>query len=52
LEPVDTTNQYESANKREPNILQSHSMAVVPNQGSDYSHSNNDNDHDNLQENQ
>ncbi|KAK4586232.1 hypothetical protein RGQ29_023427 [Quercus rubra] len=52
LEPVDTTNQYESAKKREPNILQSHSMVVVPNQGSDYSHSNNDNDHDNLQENQ
>ncbi|XP_075655445.1 alpha-mannosidase I MNS4 [Castanea sativa] len=52
LEPIDTTNQYDSANKREPNILQSHSMVVVPNQGSDYSNSSNDNDHDNLQENQ
>ena len=48
LASVDTTNQYESANKREPTILQSHSMGVVPNQSSEYSRS--DNDNDNLQE--
>jgi hypothetical protein len=47
---IDTTHQYESAHKREPTILQSHSAVVVPNPSSDNSPSDNDNNHDNLQE--
>ncbi|XP_059446936.1 alpha-mannosidase I MNS4 [Corylus avellana] len=47
---IDATHQYESANKREPTVLQSHSMVVVPNPSSDNSPSDNDNNHDNFQE--
>lgn len=47
---IDTTHQYESANKREPTVLQSHSMVVVPSPSSDNSPPDNDNNHDNFQE--
>jgi mannosidase alpha-like ER degradation enhancer 2 len=40
---IDTAHQYESANKRDPTVLQSHSVVVVPNPSSDNSPSDNDN---------